>query len=158
MIGLPSLRTLDGAQVSRIWLAAEPTDMRCSFDRLAERVRAVIGQDPLGNGLFVFRSRSGDRLKILCWDRDGFVLWYKRLEAGVFKLPRVSPGSRSVELRASELAMILDGIDMTKLKRVPRYERGARTISDNKATSTCSLCSRNGAYMKCVPAGCSASR
>ena len=136
MIGLPSLRTLDGAQVSRIWLAAEPTDMRCSFDRLAERVRTVIGQDPLGNSLFVFRSRSGDRLKILCWDRDGFVLWYKRLEAGVFKLPRVSPGSRSVELRASELAMILDGIDMTKLKRVPRYERGARTISDNKATST----------------------
>jgi transposase len=110
--------------------------MRCSFDRLAERVRTVIGQDPLGNALFVFRSRSGDRLKILCWDRDGFVLWYKRLEAGVFKLPRVSPGSRSVELRASELAMILDGIDMTKLKRVPRYERGARTISDNKATST----------------------
>lgn len=136
MIGLPSLRTLDGAQVSRIWLAAEPTDMRCSFDRLAERVRTVIGQDPLGNALFVFRSRSGDRLKILCWDRDGFVLWYKRLEAGVFKLPRVSPGSRSVELRASELAMILDGIDMTKLKRVPRYERGTRTISDNKATAT----------------------
>ena len=136
MIGLPSLRTLDGAQVSRIWLAAEPTDMRCSFDRLAERVRTVIGQDPLSNGLFVFRSRGGDRLKILAWDRDGFVLWYKRLEAGVFKLPRVSPGSRSVELRASELAMILDGIDMTKLKRVPRYERGARTISDNKATAT----------------------
>jgi transposase len=136
VIGLPSLRTLDGAQVSRIWLAAEPTDMRCSFDRLAERVRTVIGQDPLGNALFVFRSRSGDRLKILCWDRDGFVLWYKRLEAGVFKLPRVSPGSRSVELRASELAMILDGIDMTKLKRVPRYERGTRTISDNKATAT----------------------
>jgi transposase len=135
VIGLPSLRTLDGAQVSRIWLAAEPTDMRCSFDRLAERVRTVIGQDPLGNSLFVFRSRGGDRLKILAWDRDGFVLWYKRLEAGVFKLPRVSPGSRSVELRASELAMILDGIDMTKLKRVPRYERGARTISDNKAAS-----------------------
>jgi transposase len=109
--------------------------MRCSFDRLAERVRTVIGQDPLGSGLFVFRSRSGDRLKILCWDRDGFVLWYKRLEAGVFKLPRVSPGSRSVELRASELAMILDGIDMTKLKRVPRYERSVRTISDNKEAS-----------------------
>lgn len=133
MIGLPSLRTLDGAQVSRIWLAAEPTDMRCSFDRLAERVRTVIGQDPLGNSLFVFRSRSGDRLKILCWDRDGFVLWYKRLEAGVFKLPRVIPGSRSVELRASELAMILDGIDMTKLKRVPRYERTSESNREKVA-------------------------
>ena len=83
MIGLPSLRTLDGAQVSRIWLAAEPTDMRCGFDRLAERVRTVIGQDPLSNGLFVFRSRSGDRLKILAWDQGGFILWYKRLETGV---------------------------------------------------------------------------
>lgn len=77
--------------------------------------------------VFVFRSRSGDRLKILTWDRDGFVLWYKRLESGVFKLPRMSPGSRSVELRGSELAMILDGIDMTKLKRVPRYERTNRS-------------------------------
>ena len=73
--------------------------------------------------VFIFRSRRGDRLKILTWDRDGFVLWYKRLEAGVFKLPRVEAGARSVELRAGELAMLLDGIDMTKLKRMPRYER-----------------------------------
>jgi transposase len=129
MIGLPSLRTLDGAQVTRIWLAVEPTDMQCGFDRLAERVRTVIGQDPVGDSLFIFRSRRGDRLKILTFDRDGFVTWYKRLEMGVFKLPRVSPGARSVELRASELAMILDGIDMTKLKRVPRY---VRTTEGNK--------------------------
>lgn len=127
MIGLPSLRALDRTQGPRIWLAVESTDMRCGFDRLAERVRAVIGQDPMSDSLFIFRSRRGDRLKILLWDRDGFVLWYKRLETGVFKLPRVKDGGRSVELRASELAMILDGIDMTKLKRVPRYERAART-------------------------------
>lgn len=122
MIGLPSLQALDQAQGQRIWLAVEATDMRCGFDRLAERVRAVIGQDPLSGHLFLFRSRRGDRLKILVWDRDGFVLWYKRLELGVFKLPRVSEPQRAVELRASELAMLLDGIDMTKLKRVPRYE------------------------------------
>jgi transposase len=101
------------------------------FDRLAERVKAVIGQDPAGNSLFVFRSRRGDRLKILTWDRDGFVLWYKRLESGVFKLPRTEAGKRSVELRGSELAMILDGIDMSKLKRVPRYERGVRINANN---------------------------
>jgi transposase len=122
MIGLPSLSTLDRAQAARIWLATEATDMRCGFDRLAERVRAVIGQDPLNGHLFVFRSRRGDRLKILGWERDGFLLWYKRLESGVFKLPRVE-GARSVELRASELAMVLDGIDVSKLKRVPRYTR-----------------------------------
>jgi len=123
MMGLPSLHTLDQAQGVRIWLATEKTDMRCGFDRLAERVKTVVGEDPLSGHLFVFRSRRGDRLKILLWERDGFVLWYKRLEAGVFKLPRMEEGRRSVELRASELAMVLDGIDMTKLKRVPRYDR-----------------------------------
>jgi transposase len=131
VIGLPSLRTLDegapfaaqGKQSARIWLATEATDMRCGFDRLAERVKTVIGEDPLSGHLFVFRSRRSDRLKILMWDRDGFVLWYKRLEAGVFKLPRVEQGARSLELRASELAMVLDGIDVSKLKRMARYER-----------------------------------
>jgi transposase len=129
MMGLPSLRTLDGLQMTRIWLAVEATDMRCGFDRLAERVSAVISQDPLSGHLFVFASRRHERLKILSWDRDGYVLWYKRLEAGVFKLPRVEQGARSVELRASELAMMLDGIDMTKLKRTPRYRR---TNASNK--------------------------
>ena len=133
MMGLPSLRALDGVQTTRIWLAAEPADMRCGFDRLAERVKAVISQDPLSGHLFVFRSRRGERLKILTWDRDGYVLWYKRLEAGLFKLPRLKEGSHSVELRPSELAMILDGIDMTKLKRVPRYERTSESNKENIA-------------------------
>ena len=131
MSGLPSLHTLDGAQSSRIWLATEATDMRCGFDRLAERVRAVIGQDPLGGSLFVFRSRRGDRLKILLWERDGFLLWYKRLETGVFKLPRLQAEARSMELRASELAMVLDGIDVSKVKRVPRYTRISKQNKEN---------------------------
>jgi transposase len=91
VIGLPSLRDLDGASGTRIWLAAAPTDMRCGFDRLAEQVRSVISQDPLSGHLFLFRSRRAERLKVLMWDRDGYVLWYKRLEQGVFKLPRLSP-------------------------------------------------------------------
>jgi transposase len=134
VIGLPSLQALDGAPGPRIWLAAEAADMRCGFDRLAQRVQAVIGADPLSGHLFLFRSRSGNRLKILMWDRDGYVLWYKRLEVGVFKLPRVALGAGSVELRASELAMLLDGIDMAKLKRVPRYERPS-TICGTKQES-----------------------
>jgi transposase len=121
MIGLPSLAALDGNAGLRIWLAAEATDMRCGFDRLAERVQTITGENPLSGHLFVFRSRCGSRLKILAWDRDGYLLWYKRLETGVFKLPRLEPGARSVELRASELAMLLEGIDLSKLKRTPRY-------------------------------------
>jgi transposase len=77
----------------------------------------------LSGHLFVFRNRSGDRLKMLYWDRDGYVLWYKRLEEGLFKLPRLDPEQRSVSLRPSELAMLLDGIDLSSVKRSRRYAR-----------------------------------
>ena len=123
MIGLPSLRAFDHQQSARIWLAATPVDMRCGFDRLAELARAVTGQDPFHAHLFLFRSRRGDRLKVLQWDRDGYVLWYKRLEVGVFRLPQIRSGASSIELRPSEFAMLLDGIDMSRVKRMPRYER-----------------------------------
>jgi transposase len=67
VIGFPSQHALDGAPGPRIWLAAEVADMRCGFDRLAERVHSVIGEDPLSGHLFLFRSRNGNRLKILTW-------------------------------------------------------------------------------------------
>jgi transposase len=125
MISLPSLSQLDRASSTRIWLCTGPTDMRRGFDRLAEQARAVTNQDPLSGHLFLFRSRGGDRLKALYWDKDGYVLWYKRLEEGTFKLPELSAAQPSVELRASELAMILDGIDLSSVKRVKRYQREA---------------------------------
>ena len=126
LTSLPSLHSLDRAQGARIWLAAEAADMRCGFDRLAERVRAVIGQDPLGGHLFVFRSRRGRPV-------EDSRLGPRRLRAvvqapgggRVSNCPKPEAGAHSVELRASELAMVLDGIDMSRLKRVPRYERGA---------------------------------
>lgn len=123
MISLPSLSQLDRLTSTRIWLCTGPTDMRRGFDRLAEQAYTVTQQAPQSGHLFVFRSRGGDRLKLLHWDRDGYVLWYKRLEAGTFKLPKLKAGQPSVELRASELAMILDGIDLGSVKRVQRYHR-----------------------------------
>lgn len=124
MITLPSLRDLDRPherRQPRIWLAVEHTDMRCGFDRLAERVGSVIGEDARSGHLFLFRSRGGDRIKLLYWDRDGFALWYKRLEEGTFRLPRPESGAKSIELRASELAMLLEGIDMRSLRRTKRF-------------------------------------
>lgn len=123
MIGLPSLGEMDRASGVRIWLATQPADMRCGFDRLAALAQTVTGEDPLSGQLFLFRSRGGDRLKILWFDRDGYALWYKRLEEGVFKLPRVEAGTASVQLRASELAMLLEGIDLSSVKRGKRYQR-----------------------------------
>lgn len=123
MIALPKLSHLDQANSTRVWLATQPADMRCSFDRLAELAASVTGDDPLSGHLFLFRSRGGDRLKILYWDADGYALWYKRLEEGTFKLPKIEEGARSVQLRPSELAMMLDGIDLKSVRRVKRYAR-----------------------------------
>lgn len=124
MMGWPSLGEMDRAGALggvRIWLATEPTDMRCGFDRLAALARTVTGEDPLSGHLFIFRGRSGDRLKVLWWDRDGYALWYKRLEEGVFKLPRPPEGAACVQLRPSDLAMLLEGIDLSSVKRMKRY-------------------------------------
>jgi transposase len=126
VISLPSLAVMDRSASTRIWLATAPADMRCGFDRLAELAQVVTNQNPMDGHLFLFRGRNGDRLKILYWDRDGYALWYKRLEEGTFKLPRVDEQSKSVELRASELAMLLDGIDLRSVKRSKRYQRPAR--------------------------------
>lgn len=131
MISLPSLSQLDRAfglpsrspSPTRIWLCLGPTDMRRGFDRLAEQAHTVTRQDPQSGHLFLFRSRGGDRLKALYWEKDGYCIWYKRLEEGTFKLPRLDAAQRSVELKASELAMILDGIDLASVKRVRRYHR-----------------------------------
>jgi transposase len=103
----------------RIFIAAEATDMRRSFDRQAEMARRVIGQDPLNGHFFVFFNRPRDRVKILVWERGGFVIWYKRLEEGFFKLPPVNDGV--IELDAAELTLILEGIELAGAKKHPRY-------------------------------------
>jgi transposase len=123
MMPLPSLAQLDRAAGVRIWLCMGPSDMRRGFDRLAEQAQQMTRQDPRAGHLFLFRSRGGDRLKALYFDRDGYALWYKRLEEGTFKLPKIAAHQSSVELKASELAMLLDGIDLASVRRVPRYRR-----------------------------------
>jgi len=107
----------------RIWLCAQPTDLRKSFDSLAALVRETLGGDPLSGDLFVFRNRSADRVKLLLWEEDGFAIWYKRLEAGCFRFP-VSPDNEPrVEIRAADLVMLLAGIDLSSVKRGKRYHR-----------------------------------
>jgi transposase len=104
----------------RIFLCLQPTDMRRSFDSLAEMVRSLVRESPMSGHLFVFTSRRADRIKILYWDRGGFALWYKRLEEGSFHLP-TAEGNR-VELDSSELALLLEGIDLAGARRYKRYE------------------------------------
>ena len=109
----------------RIFVYTRPTDMRKSFDSLAALVRAELGADPLSGHLFVFRSRHGDRLKMLYWDEDGLVVWAKRLEEGTFQLPAAD--TAGVEIKPTDLALILGGVDLDSAKRRRRYRRSATT-------------------------------
>src|SRR5262249_39131721 len=108
----------------RILLAREPADMRKGFDALAHLVQSVLQEDPLSGHLFVFRNRRGDRIKLLFWDTDGFLILYKRLEKGTFRFPGSTDAEATrVTVNATDLIMLLDGVDLQSVKRRPRYVR-----------------------------------
>src|SRR6516225_1030393 len=107
----------------RIWLGHQPVDLRRSFDGLAEQVRQCLQADPLSGHLFVFRNKRADRVKLLYWDEDGFVIVYKRLEAGTFRFPPAADAAGGVEIRAADLQMLLDGVDLESVRRQQRYRR-----------------------------------
>lgn len=109
----------------RVLLCTDPTDMRKGFDSLAQLVESSLALDPLSGQLFVFCSRRGDRVKILYWDRDGYAVWYKRLEKGTFRFPTATTASamKGVEVKAADLMMLLDGVDLASVRRQRRYAR-----------------------------------
>jgi transposase len=103
----------------RVYLAAEPVDLRRGHDGLVALVRNLWKLNPFDGHLFVFVGRRVDRVKILVWDRNGFVLYYKRLSQGRFRMPKVTPGASRIELDGTSLAMLLDGIDVKQVPRPP---------------------------------------
>lgn len=115
----------------RIYVAAEPVDLRRGFDGLAAATRSLIKQDPLSGHLFVFLNRRKNRIKLLVWDRTGYLLLYKRLERGTFRLatePEV--GEQHVEVDPGELGLMMEGLD---LRGAVRRERWRRTPFDRTA-------------------------
>ena len=106
----------------RIFVHALPTDMRKSFDGLSAIVVHSFGMDVLRGDYFVFVNRSHNRCKILFWDRDGLVVWAKRLERGCFQLPSsADAASLAIEVDAVTLAMMIGGVDLGTAKRRKRY-------------------------------------
>jgi transposase len=106
----------------RIYLATCTVDLRRGHDGLVALVRNQWRLDPYAGHLFAFVGRRGDRCKILFFDRGGFVLYYKRLERGRFRVPKVTTDAQSVTLTATELAMLLDGIDVGRVKKPRHWE------------------------------------
>ena len=125
------------SSVVRIFLCTRPTDMRKGFDGLTGLVQECFDQELLTGHLFLFLNRRRDRIKILYFDRDGLAIWYKRLEAGSFEIPRTSERD-GIELQGTQLALILSGIDLTTARQRKRFPQagGMPKLRENPSRST----------------------
>ncbi len=106
---------------TRVSLCTAAVDLRKSFDGLCGLVESVFQENVLDGHLFLFLNKRRDRIKALWWDRDGLVIFYKRLERGSFEMPRASADAQRLELDATELAMLLGGVSLASAKRRKRY-------------------------------------
>jgi transposase len=104
----------------KVYISTDDTDMRKSIDALGALVQEVLKKDPFSGHLFVFCNKRGDKIKILYWDRNGFCLWYKRLERGIFRLPKVQ--AKVFMLMPHELNLLLEGVDLTDKNRLMAAE------------------------------------
>jgi transposase len=109
---------------TRVYLALGATDMRKQIDGLAALVQDVLEQDPFGAALFVFCNRRRDKIKILFWQRNGFWLWYRRLERERFRWPRSQDVGPAIEVSARELRWLLDGLDIGRVQGHRKAEFG----------------------------------
>jgi transposase len=109
----------------KLWYCPDPVDMRLGFDGLFNLVRCRLQADPLCGHLFIFRNRHADRLKVLYWGGHGLCLWCQRLEAGRYHFPTPSASAPCLELTPGQFQMILDGIDLTRVRQFKRFSPGA---------------------------------
>ena len=105
----------------KLWYCPEAVDMRLGFDGLFALVRNRLQADPLSGHLFIFRNRNADRLKVLYWGGHGLCLFCQRLEQGRYHFPQPPPGQAAVELSAGAFQMVLDGIDLSSVRRFKRF-------------------------------------
>lgn len=107
----------------RVYFATQPQNLRKSFDGLSNEIRHALGFDPLGGHVFVFLNRRRNQVKLIVWTRGGFTIVHKKLERGTFTFPaRVTADATSVTIDVHELAMLLEGIDVSRAKSKPRWE------------------------------------
>ena len=105
---------------TRVFVATARVDGRKGIDGLSALVRSQFAEDPLSGTMYVFFSRRADRVRVLYWDRDGYVLVTKRLERGTFRVPW-DPASGQVVIEAAELLLVLEGIDLAQAVRRARW-------------------------------------
>lgn len=117
----------------RLYLASEPVDLRRSYDGLSALVDGTFGKQAMSGDLFIFMNRRGNQVRILFWDRDGYVIMMKRLEEGTFRRAKAVDGKDVVEIDAGELAMLLEGIDAPTITRRRRYRASVRVVDSTSS-------------------------
>ena len=110
---------------TKVYVAVSAIDMRKGFDGLYGLVRDQLGQDPLSGHLFLFTNRPHTRLKALVWDGSGLWVCAKRLEKGRFRWPVAQEPQHSITMRAEELAMLVNGLDLKQAQPRNWYRRPA---------------------------------
>ena len=103
------------------YLYREPTDMRKSFDGLSGIVQGQLDRNPTSGEVFIFVNRRRNKVKLLRWEQGGFILYYKRLEAGTFELPAFTYEAVSCQMSWSSLMLMIEGISIEKSKQRRRY-------------------------------------
>lgn len=101
----------------------QPTDMRKSFNGLSGLVRGALSKNPESGDVYIFVNRRRDRVKLLVWDRTGFVIFYKQLQQGTFELPVFAPDAQSCKMGWDKLMLILEGVELKSIRRRKRYQR-----------------------------------
>ncbi|AUX45908.1 uncharacterized protein SOCE26_074090 [Sorangium cellulosum] len=135
----------------RVYVAAEPTDLCKSFDGLSVLVAQCFGADPLCGHLFVFRNRRGDQVRILFWDRTGYVIAGKKLASGRFHLAcDVPQGATHVEVESAELSLMLEGLDLSTAARRKRW-RPKRTETEKNPAENVRSCSSRAPWVHRAP-------
>ena len=119
----------------RIYLHAKPIDMRKSFDGLFGIVKNEFSMDVRDGGLFLFINLRRNRVKLMYWDTDGLVIWMKRLERGSLQHPQPKADAKHVVMDATELNLILSGIELSSVKRRIRYVAPNLIHQDTKVAS-----------------------
>ena len=122
-------------RAQRYFMHCGAIDMRKGFDGLSGLIRNELQKDPLGGDVFIFFNKRRSQVKLLLWERDGFSIYYKRLERGTYELPSINGQSMSLPLRSDELMLILQGISLGSVRRRKRFHFSENKSANNHTVS-----------------------
>lgn len=122
------------------YLSRTATDMRKGFDALCGEVRHSIGRDPLSGEVFIFYNSSRTRLKLLHWERGGFVIYHKRFEQGILSLPKFDAESGGYRVSWRELMLMVEGVSLSRVRLKKRFDIPLINSAKNNTTHSANSC------------------